>query len=37
MSSKQVGQINYSKTTNLINIFSQKVRNLATQVHKVKL
>jgi hypothetical protein len=34
MSSKQVGQINYSKITNPVNIYSKNVRNFATQVHK---
>jgi hypothetical protein len=33
MSSKQVGQINFLKITNPINIFSQKVRYFARQVH----
>jgi hypothetical protein len=33
MFSKKVGQINYSEITNPVNIFSQKVRTLATQVH----
>jgi hypothetical protein len=37
MSSNKVGQINYSKITNPINIFSQKVRTLATQVPPVKI